>query len=191
MQRKTEIARISYIFCCFRVKISHKIHCNDIEKVEKKTKTWIFSSCWRSSACSSCDCCSCPEKIPCQWPFLGRILKKWEHTPYSGKMEKKNFPLGKLRNIMEKQLFPCLVNFCKIWKDLATLGSPRACPTPSKGLPRCLWGDRPTGSSVTLRSHHFLPAVGILKKISIVILLFVSTNFLLLVFCKKISITFL
>ena len=35
MQRKTEIARISYIFCCFRVKISHKKHCNDIEKVEK------------------------------------------------------------------------------------------------------------------------------------------------------------
>ena len=42
MQRKTETARISYIFCCFRVKISHKIHCNDIEKVEKKLKPEYF-----------------------------------------------------------------------------------------------------------------------------------------------------
>ena len=132
-----------------------------------KNKTWIFSSCWRSSACSSCDCCSCPEKISCQWPSLGRIKKKKrEHAPYSGNMEK-NFPLGKLRNIMEKQLFPCLVNFCKIWKDLATRGSPRACSTPTQGLPRCLWGDRPTCSSVTLRSHHFPSAVSIFWKTSV------------------------
>ena len=87
----------------------------------KKTKTWIFSSCWRSSACSSCDCCSCPEKIPCQWPSLGRILKKkWEHTPYSGDMEKKTF-LWASWEILWKNSFSLawstFVRFGKIWRQ--------------------------------------------------------------------------
>ena len=107
MQRKTEIARISYIFCCFRVKISHKKHCNEIEKVEKKLKPEYFPPAGDPPPAAPAIAAAALKRFPVNdLPWEG-LKKKKRTCPLFWKHGKK-LSFGQVEKYYGKTAFPLL-----------------------------------------------------------------------------------